>query len=84
MTEDQKVLMFGVYLFGALYCAMVFVAAIVDRNNMARNAAIAAVAFGYVGYGVQVYLAPFKVQLYVNLASVIVAVFAGVLLLENF
>ena len=84
MTEDQKVLMFGVYLFGALYLAMVFVAAIVDRNNLARNLAIVAVAFGYVGYGVQVYRAPFQVQLYTNLASVIVAIAAGVLLLETF
>ncbi len=53
MDDGKQMLVWGVYIFSGLYLAGVFVAALVEHNQLARDAAIVAAALAAWGYWAQ-------------------------------
>ena len=81
MDENKRLLVLGVYIFSALYLAGVFVAALVDGNLLARDAAIIAAALAAWGYWAQAVDARDLFTVPVVMCSMIAAVAAGLCLL---
>ena len=81
MEERQRMLILGVYIFSALYLAGVFVAALVDQNHLARDAAIVAAALSAWGYWAQAVDARDLFVVPIVMCSMVAAVAAGICLL---
>lgn len=83
MTEDQRLLVIGAYINSALYCAGVFVAAIVTGNPFAWRLAIGTAGLNFLAYFAQLWpqrCQPWILILMVGL-TIVVGICAGVALL---
>lgn len=82
MTEDQRILVCGLFLNSALYFTLVFVAGLVMRNDYAWKLAIAGVGFTFLCYLFQV-VAPEQrgIAGTAVASSIVVGILAGLALL---